>query len=207
MLLFEVIKTLAPKASPLGLAAWERADEILPAHNICLPLRLPHFLCHALHETGGLSNKTLTEGLNYTTPQRIMSTFKGRFANLADAARFVRRPEALANRVYANINGNGDEASGDGWRYPGRGILQLTGRGNYAAVGDVLGVDLVLFPELAASEEWALPCAAAWWQLNGCNELAETDDVRRLTRRINGGYNGLEDRIAWLAKVRAALGV
>jgi len=204
---FEVIKKLAPKASPLGLAAWEQADDILPAHDIRLPLRVPHFMGQTLMETGGLSSKSLTESLSYSTPQLIMSTFKSRFADLADAARYVRRPEALANRAYANRNGNGNEASGDGWRYRGRGIIQLTGRGNYAGIGRVLGLDLEAQPELAASAEWALPCAAAWWQLNGCNGLADTDDVRAVTRRVNGGYHGLEERRLWTARAKELLGV
>ncbi|MDK5209562.1 glycoside hydrolase family 19 protein, partial [Enterobacter hormaechei] len=111
----------------------------------------------------------------------------------------------IGSIIYANRNGNGDRNSGDGYRYRGRGLIQVTGKANYAALVKQLGVDIVKSPELLTQPQYAAESAAAWWSNHGLNAIADSDDVSRITRIINGGTNGLEDRKARLTKAKGVL--
>ncbi len=160
---------------------------------------LPDFLGQILHESGMLSR--LAENLNYSKPERIMAVWPKRFANVQSAEPYVNAPEDLANFVYGGRMGNVEE--GAGWRYRGRGLLQVTGRDNYLALGPKIGIDLIANPDLLAKPEIALRASIAWW------EKAIPDsamgDIKRITRAVNGGEAGLEGRIALTHKAAEAL--
>jgi putative chitinase len=113
----------------------------------------------------------------------------------------------IGNRIYANRYGNGSEASGDGFKYRGRGLIQITFKDNYEAIGDSLDIDLVSYPAQLLRSELAALSAALYWHAHGCNELADAGDIRGITRAINGGYNGLKQRLMYTAKANALLGV
>lgn len=163
-------------------------------YSIASRRQIAAFLAQAGHESAGFSR--LVENLNYTTPQRILAVWPKRFpGGLAEAAQFVRNPDRLANRVYANRLGNADENSGDGARYLGRGLFQLTGRANYMAAGDAIGIDYKARPELVALPEHAALTAAWFWATTGCNALADQGMLDATTRRINGpAMLGRQDR-------------
>lgn len=128
----------------------------------------------------------LEENLSYTTPERIRAVFPSRVPSLADAARLVRNPQALANRVYASRLGNGPEASGDGWRYRGRGVVQLTGRANYADAAESLARPYVERPELVAEPADACLTAAWFWHSRKLSILADSAQWDAITRAVNG---------------------
>jgi putative chitinase len=163
--------------------------------GINTPLRLAHFLAQCGHESAGF--KATQENLNYGA-KGLMSIFKKYFPTEAEALRYERKPEMIANRVYASRMSNGNEASGDGWRFRGRGYIQLTGRANYTAFGKAIGEDIPSTPDAVATK-YPLLSAAWFWSTNGLNGLADrgaTDaDVTAITKRVNGGTIGLDDRI------------
>ncbi len=161
--------------------------------------RLCHFLAQISHETQEF--RRFEENLHYSTLDQLMKTFQKYFKDLADAQGFLKAPEALANRVYANRIGNGDEASGDGWRFRGRGFIMLTGRGNYESVGEKLDMDLISDPDLVSRDlTVALECAAAFWDKNKINDAADRNDIVEVTKIVNGGDRGLPHRRALLKK-------
>lgn len=164
--------------------------------------RLQFFLAQVGHESGGLT--LLTENLNYRA-ERLVQVWPKRFPNLAAARPYAGNPEALANKVYGGRMGNGPESTGDGWRYHGRGYIQLTGRDAYQAVGRIANLDLPGHPDIAIEPRHALEVVCAFWQWKGLNAVCDTGDFVTLTRRINGGTVGLTDRKAWLDKVRRVL--
>lgn len=179
--------------------------------NITSPVRLAAFLAQVGHESGELTR--LVENLNYSAGG-LANTWPARFAEdprarakvpNSLALRLQRQPEAIANAVYGGRMGNGPAASGDGWRYRGRGLIQLTGRANYAAAGADLGVDLVAQPELLEQPEQAAMAAAWFWASRGLNELADRGDFEGITRRINGGLTGLAERRALWERAKAVL--
>jgi putative chitinase len=142
------------------------------------------FVAQAAHESANFTR--LEESLFYRTPERIRAMWPNRVPSLAEAAKLCRNPRALANRVYANRLGNGDEASGEGWKYRGRGLFQLTGRANYMAAGDALGQPYKAQPEMVAQPEHAALTAGWYWSASGLNELADGAQIDAITRRING---------------------
>mgnify|MGYP006935485558 CR=1 FL=1 len=170
--------------------------------RITTPVRVAMFLAQCGHESGGF--RSLVENLNYGAAG-LRATWPTRFS-AADALAMERQPERIAERAYGGRMGNGPEGSGDGYRYRGRGIIQLTGRDNYKRAGDAIGLDFVAEPELVARPDWAAATAGWFWATNGCNALADVGDFLAITKRINGGTNGLADRQAWLAKVQSILG-
>ena len=178
-------------------------NRLLPEHDIDTPLRAAHFLAQVLHESGHLRH--VREGMSYSSAERLLAVF-GRHISAAEAPSFVRQPEKVGNRVYANRMGNGDEASGDGFRYRGRGLIQLTGKNNYRDFDDWGAPGVVEDPERVADEH-AVLSAIFFWSRNLLNQLADLDDVKKLTRRINGGLNGLADRMDILKKAKTALAV
>jgi putative chitinase len=169
--------------------------------EINTPKRQAAFLAQIGHESDGLTR--LSENLNYSA-QRLLVVFHKYFGD-DDAEKYAGRPEMIGNRVYANRFGNGNEASGDGFRYRGRGLIEITFKNNYKACGDALGVDLVKNPALLMQTNLAALSAGWYWKSHGCNELADAGDVRGVTRAINGGYNGLEERIALNEQASTAL--
>lgn len=159
-------------------------DAAMTAFTINTPKRAAAFLAQAAHESIGFTR--LQENLSYSTPERLVEVFKNRFNGLADAAQYLRQPEKLANRVYANRLGNGDEPSGDGWRFRGRGLFQLTGRANYMAAGDGLGTDYKANPDLVAEPPDAAFTAAWYWAVGNLNAMADVGQIDVITRHING---------------------
>jgi len=163
--------------------------------EINTPLRLAHFLAQAGHESGNF--RLTKENLNYSA-KGLNGIFKKYFPTLEAAAAYERKPEKIANKVYANRMGNGDEASGDGAKYCGRGYIQLTGKTNYQAFFTSMKLDVNSDPALVATQ-YALASAAWFWSKNGLNKLADggaTDAVvTSITKRVNGGTIGLDDRI------------
>ena len=172
-------------------------------HGITSPLHQAAFLAQVGVESAGLSR--LEENLNYTTPERLMAVWPSRFKTVNDAAAYLRNPEALANKVYGGRMGNA--APGDGWKYHGRGLKQLTGKDNYTAYEKACQVPAVSQPELLLRPEYAADSAAWFWAHNGCADLAEKRDWQALTKRVNGGLTGLPERIALTQKALAKLAV
>lgn len=153
-------------------------------YDITTPARIAGFIAQIRVESSDLTH--LEENLNYTTPERIRAIFPSRVASLADAARLVRNPKALANCVYAGKIGNGDEASGDGWKYRGRGLKQLTGRSNYADAAAELGRPYVEQPDLVALPDDACLTAAWFFASVKGNLLADSAQWDAITRAVNG---------------------
>lgn len=176
-------------------------DAAMKMFEINTASRMKMFLAQVAHESDGFTQ--LSENLNYSAAG-LMATFPRKFTT-ETALAYARSPERIANHVYANMNGNGDEDSGDGWRYRGRGLIQLTALGNYQRCGRALGVNLVADPEMLEVPEFAAKSAAWFWFANACNELADKNDFEGTTRRINGGTNGQGDRLSWLHKVERSM--
>lgn len=155
------------------------------------PRRVPMFIA----QTGEESNeyRSFTENLNYSW-EALMHVFPSHFSSQDDAMNYHRQPEKIANRIYANRLGNGDEASGDGWKYRGRGFIQITGMNNYEICGDSLGIDLVSNPDYLCSLPGAVDSAVWYWNIRDINKWADIDDVRECTHLINGGLMGLNFR-------------
>lgn len=164
--------------------------------QIDTPLRLAHFLAQCGHESNGF--KATRENLNYSA-KGLMSTFKKYFPTYQLSTTYERKPEKIANLVYASRMGNGNEASGDGFKFRGRGYIQLTGKNNYTLFGESIDEDVVNNPDKVASD-YALLSAAWFFNKNGLHKIADegpTDEiVTKITKLVNGGTNGLPDRIS-----------
>ncbi len=171
---------------------YEALNEILPEYGIDTPQRVAAFLAQCAHESGGF--KFLKENLNYKAAS-LQKVFPKYFPDAGTAAAYANKPEKIANRVYANRMGNGDEASGDGWRFCGRGLIQLTGKNNYTFFAGSLGIDLEECTEYLQTFEGAVQSACFFWEQNNLNKEADAGDIKTMTRKINGGFIGLEDRI------------
>lgn len=169
--------------------------EVGEKFGINTPLRLAHFLAQTGHESGGF--KIAAENLNYSA-KGLQNIFKKYFPSEAVALDYAKKPEKIANRVYSGRMGNGNEASGDGYKFRGRGYIQLTGRDNYTAFGKSIGVAIEETPDLVATK-YQLLSAAWFWNKNNLNKIADTGAtdaaVTMITKRVNGGIIGLPDRI------------
>ncbi|WP_075214675.1 peptidoglycan-binding protein [Mongoliimonas terrestris] len=165
--------------------------------------RLAFFLAQTAYETG--PHVRLEENLTYRTAARILEVWPKRFADEADAAPFVRNKEALADRVYGNRADLGNDQPGDGWRYRGRGLIQITGKANYREVGEAIGIDLVANPDKAADPAFAWDVAAGWWTVNDVNEVADRGSLDKVTAIINRYTDSYEERRTTLARVRRIL--
>lgn len=176
-------------------------NSAMELYQINTPDRKAQFLAQIGHESGALAR--MSENLKYSAA-RLLQIFP-RYFTKSDAGKFQYQPMLIANRVYANRYGNGDEASGDGFTYHGRGLIQLTFKDNYRACGAALGKDLVANPDLLLSPELAALAAAWYWQSHGCNAMADAGEIRGITKAVNGGYNGLPERMALLSKASSAL--
>lgn len=174
------------------IADWHEAlDQLLDDYDITTPLRIAHFVAQCAHESGNFV--FIKENLNYKAAS-LRKTFGKYFATDELAAQYANRPEKIANRVYASRMGNGDEASGDGYRYCGRGLIQLTGKDNYTFFAGSLDIPVEEASEYLATFEGAAQSACWFWEQNNLNRFADVNDCKGLTRAINGGYIGLSDR-------------
>jgi putative chitinase len=171
---------------------YEALEQLLPDYDINTPKRAAAFLAQCAHESGGF--KFIKENLNYKAAS-LRKVFPKYFPTDELAAAYAMKPEKIANRVYANRMGNGDEASGDGYRYCGRGLIQLTGKQNYTNFGESLEISPEEVSEYLATFEGAAQSACWFWETNNLNKWADADDVVKMTKIINGGTIGLEDRI------------
>ncbi|WP_435635267.1 glycoside hydrolase family 19 protein [Pseudomonas solani] len=201
---FSVLNTNARPEAGVFISALTSA---VSRFSITTPARQSAFLAQCAHESAGFSR--FAENLNYSAAG-LAATWPGRFRGADEqpnalALAYQRRPAVIANHVYANRMGNGDEESGDGWRFRGRGLLQITGRGMYQRCGEALGLPLLEQPDLLLQPEQAVLSAAWFWQSNGLNALADAGNFEAITRRINGGLNGLAERKALWLKAREAL--
>ena len=171
---------------------------VISEFDINTPLRLAHFLAQCAHESEGF--KTVRENLNFK-PDRIMQVWPNRFPDLLSTKGYAFNPEALANKVYAGRLGNGTEKSGDGWKFRGRGYIMTTLKNNYKAFSVFVNDPLIMDnPDLVATK-YPLKSAAFFWMTNQLNKLADTNDLKGITKKVNGGYHGLEYRRAWFNKI------
>ena len=187
----EQLKEMIPR-NPYVLQWYEAVSSILPEYEINTPQRVAAFLAQCAHESGGFV--FLKENLNYKAPS-LRKVFPKYFPDDATASAYANKPERIANRVYANRMGNGDETSGDGWRYCGRGLIQLTGKDNYTFFAASLDIPVEEASEYLQTFEGAVQSACFFWEQNNLNKWADAGDILTLTKRINGGTIGLEDRI------------
>jgi putative chitinase len=166
--------------------------ELLPKYEINTALRVAGFLAQCSHES--LNFTVLKENLNYSA-EGLNATFSKYFIRAGrDASTYARNPEKIANIVYAGRLGNGDTASGDGWRFRGRGVIQLTGRDNYTAFGKTKQLTALETVDYLETSRGALESACWFWKINKLNALADAQDILAMSTKINGGTNGLEDR-------------
>ena len=172
-------------------------------YDISSPQRQSSFIGQCAHESGNF--RILEENLHYSAP-RLMAVWPSRFPNLDVASQYANNPEKLANKIYSGRMGNGDEESGEGYAYRGRGLIQMTGKESYANCGSGLGVDLVGDPDRLLDPQYAALSAGWFWNKKGLNSLADVQDYETMTKRINGGLNGLDDRKAKIAKALSVLG-
>lgn len=179
---------------PINVLA--EVDTLIEKFSVNSPLRLAHFLAQCAHESGNF--KFLNENLNYSA-DGLLKIFPKYFKDKATAEAYARKPEKIANRVYANRMGNGDEASGEGYKFRGRGYIQLTGKDNYKAFSDFIKEDCVANPDLVATK-YPLASAAFFFEKNKlwdiCDKGATTEVVTLVTKRVNGGTHGLDDRLS-----------
>ncbi|NWA24070.1 glycoside hydrolase family 19 protein [Pseudomonas gingeri] len=192
---------ILPNAGPVAGVFVPLLNTAMNAYQIITPQRIAAFLAQVGHESGQL--RSVVENLNYGA-QALVATWPSRFTSTL-AAQVARQPQQIANIAYASRMGNGDASSGDGWNYRGRGLIQITGRDNYQACGDALGVDLIGNPDLLAQPQYAALSAAWYWATNGLNGLADAGSFDAITQRINGGQNGAADRQALYATAQQVL--
>lgn len=178
--------------------------EILPVYEINTPERVAAFIAQCAHESGNF--RWLKENLNYKA-ESLTKTFQKYFPTLEEAKQYEKNPQKIANKVYANRMGNGDEASGDGFRYLGRGLIQLTGKNNYTLFAAAVDTPLEEIPEYLQTFEGAVQSACWFWEQNNLNQWADKKDILTLTKRINGGTIGLEDRIKHFNHALHVLGI
>lgn len=197
----EQFKSLFPNCSN-PLEWFEAMAIVFPKSSINTLKRQCAFIAQCGHESGGW--RVFTENLNYSS-SALNKVFPKYFIRVGrDANQYHRKPEMIANVVYANRMGNGNESSGDGWKYRGRGPIQLTGKNNYASfqkssifqkIFGATGIDVVRNPELVSDNREIAILSAIWfWESNSLNVQSDNYDIKLMTRKINGGYNGLEDR-------------
>jgi putative chitinase len=176
--------------------------ETFNRYSINTPNRIAGFIGQTAHESNNY--RTLQENLNYSA-NGLVTVWPSRFPTFDIANQYARQPERIANKVYADRMGNGPEESGDGWRYRGRGIIQITGRENYKRLGEALNQNFLASPDLLLEPRWAAMSAGWFWNANRLNEIADKKDWSLLTRRINGGSHGLSDRIMRTDRVLSLL--
>jgi putative chitinase len=180
------------KGNPYVAEWYEALEQLLPDYDINTPQRIAAFVAQCAHESANF--RILKENLNYRA-ESLVKVFPKYFPNIDLARQYAQQPEKIANRVYGGRMGNGPEPTGDGFRYCGRGLIQLTGRDNYSWFAASLEMAVEDVPAYLATFEGAAQSACWFWETNNLNKWADTGDIKELTRRINGGYIGLEDRV------------
>ena len=192
------------KGNPYIDQWYEALSAILPEYGIKTPERVAAFIAQCAHESGGF--KFLKENLNYKA-ESLLKVFPKYFKTLDEARAYEKKPEKIANRIYGNRMGNGDESSGDGFRYCGRGLIQLTGKENYSWFAASLEIPVEEASEYLETFEGAVQSACWFWEENKLNQWADKKDILTLTKRINGGTIGLDDRIKHFNHALHVLGV
>ena len=184
----------AQQLQQLGISAvWvDPLNETFQRFGISTAVQQGAFIGQCGHESGNFTK--LEEGLSYSA-ERLMKIWPKRFPTLESAQPYARNGKALANKVYANRMGNRDEASGDGYRFRGSGWLQLTGHDNFYHFGKAMGIDFVMQPDQVRTPEYGMQSAGWFWSTHKCNQIADTGNWTALTKAINGGTIGLDDRI------------
>ena len=195
----------ADKCQAMGLPqGWDSAlNATFDRFGIDTPARQASFIGQCGHECNNF--RTLEENLNYKA-EALMRLWSKRFPTLEIANQYAKNPQKIANKVYADRMGNRDEASGDGYRFRGRGCIQLTGHANYFHAGTACGVDFVMQPDLVATPQYAAMTAGWFWATHGLNQFADSGDYVTMTKRINGGTIGLDERIAKIGSFLRVLG-
>ena len=183
---------------------YDALSKVLPEYDITTPQRVAAFIAQCAHESGGF--KALKENLNYQAAS-LCRVWPRLFPTMEIANQYAHKPEMIANRAYGNRMGNGDEASGDGYRYCGRGLIQLTGKDNYTAFAESIETPIEELPEYLSTFEGAVQSAAYFWSENNLNQYADSGDILTMTKRINGGTIGLEDRKKHYVHALHVLGV
>jgi putative chitinase len=202
MLTEELLKQVLPNNKATGDLLVALLD-VLDNYEINTTNRIAGFLAQCGHESGDFN--TLHENLNYSA-QGLRGVFPKYFADDATAHAYERQPEKIANRIYANRMGNGPESSGDGYRYRGRGAIQLTGHDNYAQFANSVGKSIPDAITYLETLEGAIESAAWFWKTHGLNATCDADDIVSMTKKINGGTIGLDDRKAKYEKAKSLLG-
>ena len=194
------VKSIFPKASDADIDGFVKfGEEALKKSGILdMTTRLQYFLAQLAHESEGLTHRE--ENLNYSA-ERLPEVWKSRFPTVESAKPYARNPEKLANFVYGGRMGNVNP--GDGYRFRGRGYIQLTGRETYREVGRIAGLDLENNPDLASKPEHAVKIACAFWTWKNVNPTCDVQDFTACTVKVNGGTNGLNDRLQWLSKIKS----
>lgn len=194
MITLQLLQGICPKTKKATLEKYVDAlNDVCQYYDMFEnPKRAAAFLAQIAHESGGFN--AVVENLNYSA-KGLMTTFKKYFPTEELAKQYERQPEKIANRVYANRMKNGDENSGDGWRFRGRGLIQLTGRDNYTRFSQGLGISLDETVAYLETPEGAVSSAGWFWDNNSLNAYCDRDDFVGLTKRINGGTIGLPDRV------------
>ena len=182
---------------------YEALEQALPDYDINTPERVAAFMAQTAHESG--EYRAIKENLNYRAVS-LRKVFPKYFPTDELAAAYAQQPEKIANRVYANRMGNGPEESGDGYRYCGRGLIQLTGKSNYQTFADSIEITPEEVSEFLATFEGAVQSACWFWEANDLNKWADKGDIVMLTKKINGGTIGLEDRIEHYNHILHVLG-
>ena len=196
--------SLANTLSKLKISVdWvEPLEEVFHRYEINTPERQAAFIGQCAHESMNFTK--LEENMNYSA-EGLMKTWPSRFPTLESAKPYHRNPEKIANKVYAGRMGNGPEETGEGWLYHGRGLIQLTGKDNYTLAGDALGMDFVHSPDYVLVPKYAALTAGWYWNKRGLNKEADAKDFTGMTKKINGGTIGLDDRIAHIKHAQEVL--
>jgi len=216
----EQLQAIMPEAEPQHIQLYlPYLNQEMPVYQINTPARAGAFIAHLAHESGRFS--LVTENLNYKA-ERLLKVFPKYFPTLTIAQQYAGNPEKIANRVYANRLGNGPESGGDGWKFKGRGLIQLTGRNSYGDCSRALTGSKNTFqdsPDLLATPQYAVASACWFWTIyKGLNEVADQPDTwttfykgkifnkfQWLTIRVNGGLNGYDDRVNYWEKAKSQL--
>lgn len=194
----EQLRSIAPNAGSKIDTYLPYINKYMEEFKINTPRRIQHWLAQVLHESNEF--RAVEENLNYSS-SRLLQVFPKYFVP-STALAYANKPQRIASRVYANRMGNGAEATGDGWKYRGRGLIQLTGKSMYNSYKGYCGFDVVAQPDLIAQPLGAVRSSMWFFATHGCNEMADRDDVVSITRKINGGTTGLDKRKVYLLRAK-----
>jgi len=203
MITITQLEQMFPQAKQANLALYlDALNSTMDANSINTKNRIAGFLAQCCHESGNFS--AVVENLNYSS-DALHTLYPKYFPSVEVADQYSRQPQKIANHMYANRMGNGDEASGEGWKFRGRGIIQITGKTNYTLCGTSLQLDLVTNPTLLETPLDATRSAGWYWTLHNINAAADADDIVHMTKIINGGTNGLDNRTKLYNQAKAVL--